>query len=265
MSHVHIFVNGTKDPIEKLYGSIVVNSFPNYAKFWADFIGNPNYRVPKAYGLLYKSNISTAERERVNNIYQEICMAHYSLFCHLGGTYFQIENLKKLLKSRLNADKKYFEYWEAFEISYFHLGCIFYQLYHLWGLFFLLKRVVTRNSRGDFNPKIKPLLTDYLTFYKENTVLTEMQKLDDSVKVIRDNIVHFSRNVLKYIDGEFWIPAKFERALWIRKRKTKDWLETFRLIKDHLNRTEKLIDHIHLYLVVELKDYFAKEGIAVNY
>jgi hypothetical protein len=265
MNTVNLFLNGTKDPIEKLYGSTITTIFPNYARFWLDFIGNPNYRVPKAFGLLYNSSISRAERERVNDIYQEICMAHYSLFCHLGGAQFQIDNLKKLGNSNIDSYQKYFEYWEAFEIGYFHFGCAFYQLYHLWGLFFLLKGEVVQNSPGNFDLGPKSLLINYLKNYNEITILAEMKKLDDSVKVLRDNIVHFSRGSSKYLNGEFLIPAEFERQIWSKKHKTKNWLETFRLINEHVIRIERLFDHIHLYLIVELKDYFEKKGIAVNY
>lgn len=266
MTNLNVFIDGTKDPIEILYGSTVTTLFPNYAEFWCNYVGNPKFRVPKSYGLLYKSSVSETERKRRNDIYQEICMVHYSLFCHLAGAHFQIDNLRKIKKTTKSWKKKYFEYWEAFEVGYFHLGSTFYQMYHLWGLYFLFRRYVTRNPNGRFNQGIKSLLKKYLIYYGEkNTLLKEMEELDDSVRIIRNNIVHFSRDASDFINKEFLIPAELEKNLWSKKHKEKEWLDTFKLITEHLSRTEKMIDSIHLYLIVELIDYFIKEGIAVNY
>ena len=264
MSYVDIFVKGTKDFVEHLYGSTITVSFPNYAKFWSDFVGNPNYRVPKSYGLLYKTNITEGERKTVNSIYEEICMAHYSLFCHLAGTHFQMHNLSKLRKSTKGMPKKYFEYWETFEVCYFHLGSAFYQMYHLWGLIFLLENRVTRRSDGSFSRSIKPLLKNYLSNAGQGLLCKEIDDLDGSIKVLRDNIVHFSREASDYVNGEFLIPAELEKKIWTKKHDTKNWLETSRLTKEHLMRTEKLIDAIHHYLIMEFKDFLTKRGIAVN-
>ena len=65
-------------------------------------------------------------------------------------------------------------------------------MYHLWGLYFLFRRYVTQRSDGKFNPSVKSFLKKHLIFYgQKDTLVKEMEELDDSVRIIRNNIVHF--------------------------------------------------------------------------
>ena len=260
---MEIFIKNTKDIVEQLYGSTITKLFPNYAKFWEEFIGDPKRDVPVAYGLLFESSINTKDKEQINEIYDEVCMAHYSLFCHLAGIHFQLENLKNILK--LDDPKtKYFEHWETFEVCYFHLGSVFYQMYHLWGLIFLLKKEATRDANGRFKPSIKEKLKNYLNKEGQGSLCRKIDELDEGIRDLRDSIVHFSRRSAKIISGEFWIPLKIEQTTWAKQHTTNKWLETYGKTKKDLEETEKLVNSIHSFLIKELREFLIRNRIRVN-
>jgi hypothetical protein len=257
----NIFTEKTKDIIEQLYGPELLMLFPNYSAFWEEFIGDPKKDIPIAYGLLFPSNL--AGQEEIEEAYDEICMAHYSLFCHLAGTHFQLENLKRVLKLD-DFRRKYFEHWETFEVCYFHLGSVFYQMYHLWGLIFLLKKEVTRDKSGRFQASIKNKLKNYLEDSGQDSLCEEIDELDEEIKDLRDNIVHFSRGASEVHFGEFHIPKKTGREAWKKQHETEEWLETSKKIKMDLVGTEKLINSIHSLLIKEFRNFLKANKIRVN-
>ena len=144
------FIKGTKDLVEQLYGEQVSKNLPNYGAFWVKFIGDPKKDVPMPYGLNFSKASHGTNIAQINPNYEELCMAHYSLFCHLSGAHFQLELLKESL-GLPESNTRSFKHWEAFETGYIHLGSAFYQMYHLWGLIFLLKGIIKRKN-GRFVP-----------------------------------------------------------------------------------------------------------------
>jgi len=262
-ANVTTFINKTKDVVEQLYGAKVIQDFPNYAEFWIKFIGDPKKGTPDAYGLSYDPNFKSEEREKIDKIYDEICMAHYSLFCHLAGAHFQSEQLESILKLGDSKDK-FFQHWETFEIGYFHLGSVFYQVYHLWGLLFLLKGEVTRTNQG-FKPRIKEKLRDYIRTKGQITLLTEFDDIIKGIKDIRDSVVHFSRVASLYIDGEYLIPFNLKQTIWAEQVKEGGWLETCRKTKSDLRRTEEVVNTIHDYLIAEVDNFLKGKQIKINY
>lgn len=257
-----IFLQNTKDVVEQLYGSEITKLFPNYAKFWEEFIGDPKKARPVSYGLLFDSSISTKDQGQINEIYDEICMAHYSLFCHLAGTLFQLENLKNILKLD-DSKKKYFEHWETFEVCYFHLGSAFYQMYHLWGLIFLLKKELTRDNKGRIRG-IKKRLKNYLNNEGQGSLCRKIDELDEGIRDLRNSIVHFARGAAKIVSGEFWIPLRVQQKTWVTQHRTNKWLETSAKTKKDLEETEKLINSIHNFLIKEFREFLRKNRIRVN-
>ena len=251
----NIFIQKTKDAIEQLYGPEIIKLFPNYSIFWKKFIGDPKKDVPVPYGLIFPSTI-TKRQEYIEEIYDEICMGHYSLFCHLAGTHFQLENLKKILKLT-DFKRKYFEHWETFEVCYFHLGCVFYQMYHLWSLIFVLKK--------EGKASIKKKLKNYLDRVGQGSLRKKIDKLDEEIKELRDNIVHFSRVASEVHFGEFYIPLKTTRKTWEKQHQTEEWLETSRKIEKDLQETEILINSIHDLLIKEFGEFLRTNDIKINY
>jgi len=259
----NIFIRETKDTVEQLYGHEVIKLFPNYSAFWEEFIGDPKKEIPVAYGLLFPSGIKTERKEEIEEIYDEICMAHYSLFCHLAGTHFQLENMKRILRLD-DFKRKYFEHWEIFEVCYFHLGSAFYQVYHLWGLIFMLKNEVSRDKRGRFKPSIKNKLKNYLDCSGQGSLSGKMNELDEGIKDLRDDIVHFARGASEVHFGEFHIPKKIESKAWKKQHETEEWLETSKKIRRDLEETEKLINSIHDFLIREFRGFLKTNNIKIN-
>jgi hypothetical protein len=251
----NVFIQKTKDAIEQLYGLEVVRLFPNYSIFWEEFIGDPKKDTPIPYGLLFPPGIEAKRRGQIEEIYHEICMAHYSLFCHLAGAHFQLKNLEEALKLN-DSKRKYFEHWEAFEVCYFHLGSALYQMYHLWGLIFRLKK----DKKGSIKSKLK----DYLVKASQGFLCTKIDELDDGIKNLRDHIVHFSRGASEVHFGEFYIPLKITRETWEKQHKSEEWLETSRKIKKDLQDTEKLINGIHNFLIKEFREFLKTNNLRVN-
>ena len=122
----------TKDAIEQLYSHVVLKGFPLYATFWEKFIGVKDKSVRgflRPYGLKIPA-VLRSEKKEINNIYLEITYIHYTLFCHLAGAHYQIDELKKSLQD-ICSKQRHFKHWEAFENIYFHLGVVMNQLYQL--------------------------------------------------------------------------------------------------------------------------------------
>jgi hypothetical protein len=262
-ANVTTFINKTKDVVEQLYGANVTQDFPNYAEFWIRFIGDPKKEKPGAYGLLYDIQFDNDKKEKIDKVYNEVCMAHYSLFCHLAGAHFQSEQLENILKLADSKDK-IFQHWETFEIAYFHLGSVFYQVYHLWDLLFLLKGEVTRHNHR-FRPSITEKLKNYLELKGQNALFEEVDKTTEDIRDIRDSIVHFSRTASLYLNGEFLIPFNLKQTIWSEQAKEGKWLETYRKTKSDLRKTEKVINTMHDYLIIEYEDFLKSKQIQINY
>lgn len=259
---MELFLQNTKDVVEQLFGFEITKLFPNYAKFWEEFIGDPKKARPVSYGLLFDSSISTKDQEQINEIYDEICMAHYSLFCHFAGTHFQLKNLKNALKL-VDSKTKHFKHWETFELCYFHLGSAFYQMYHLWGLIFLLRKELTRDKKGRIIGT-KKRLKNYLNNKGQGSLCRKIDELDEGIIYLRNSIVHFARGAAKIVSGEFWIPLKVQQKTWTMQHGTNKWLETSAKTKKDLEETEKLINSIHDFLIKEFREFLRKNRIRVN-
>ena len=179
------FSSDTKDSIERLYQSTILTNFPNYALFWNKFVGVKfsKSRNLLPYGLKYPTGMSASQRKDISLNYRELTISHYTLFCQLAGAHFQLEELKKypIKHSRLS----YFRHFEHFESCYLHLGIVFDQMYHLWGILFYLQ------GRG--RNKIRGKLETYLTGKRKKYMWIKFKKLNSDSIELRNNITHFAR------------------------------------------------------------------------
>jgi hypothetical protein len=257
------FIKNTKDVVEQLYGEKVTRFFPNYAEFWFKFIGDPKKDTPTEYGLTFDPKMQTKDKEEITKIYKEICMAHYSLFCNLAGTHFKAEKIEALLKLP-DSKEKVFEHWETFEVGYIHLGSVFYQMHHLWGLYFLLMHEVERRNRN-FEPRISTKLREYLNGKGQVDFFNKIVAVEKTVKDIRDAVVHYSRIASLPIGGEFWIPFNVKQVIWEKQFEDKKSLETSRKIKFDLKETEKVINKLHTFLINEIGAFLTEKKVKVNY
>lgn len=252
------FPSDTKDKIEKLYGPVILNNFPNYADFWNKFIGVKvsNNGVFLPYGLIYPATISDRDKKRMTGNYREISMSHYSLFCHLAGTHFQLDLLRKtpITRSKIS----YFRHFECFESCYLHLGIVYNQICHLWSILFEIigigRNQVARN------------LENYLTSRRKKYLWKEFQKLYINSVRLRNNITHFSRGANKIAHGRSYIPELIkENAIWDKQMKYKHWIETSVKIERDLTNWEVLLNKLHGFLIKEFDGYLTRNRINVNY
>ncbi|MDI6903002.1 MAG: hypothetical protein QMC77_04625 [Methanocellales archaeon] len=265
------FLSDTRDVIEQLYGPVIVQHFPNYGVFWSKFIGVrddvEDRLVP--YGLNL-SNVPGENSEEIERCYQELCMAHYTLFCHLAGTHFQITQLENSTKL-VDKKERYFRHWEAFELCYLHLGIVFNEIYHLWGLVFLMEKRgnVKRAENGRIYGSEKEL-GEYLNQIgqKGESLHKQIEKLREDVIILRNNITHFARGLHKLVPrgSGYAIPLKIiKNMLWVNKSKTTEWRLTDFKIKQDIENVETLLNNLHELLIQEF-DYFRnQQKIGIRY
>lgn len=266
MLRVSDFTKGTKDLVEQLYGEEIAKNFPNYGEFWVKFIGDPRKDIPVPYGLDFTKSPKGTNIAQINQNYEELCMAHYSLFCHLAGAHFQQEVLRETLKLTDSSTKK-FKHWEAFETSYLHLGSVFYQMYHVWGIVFILRgearKVTNKRGRERVEPSVQKTLAQLLEAKGQKAINDGKAKIDLNITALRDSIVHFSRSASSYQNGEFLIPRQNKQVVW-SKQDIKEVYEASGKLQNDIAETEKIINNIHVYLIQQYEDFLTTNKIAVN-
>ena len=196
-------LNDSKDSIEQLYGDIILKNFPNYEVFWLKFIGNPKAERPEPYTYNYPQTMRDEDKEVIQKRYARIQITHYSIFCQLAGSHFQLEKLKA--SENKEGNEKYFRHWEHFEVGYFHLGSVFYLLEVLWNVVIKLKAV----SRHKFGKS-------FLISRNENSLAQKLVKTQENVKTIRNLMVHRGRAFTSFSHkGKFYIPLTVNmNMLW---------------------------------------------------
>lgn len=261
------FITSTRDAVEQLYGRKLLRTFPRYGEFWGRFIG---VKVGKdgslnPYGLRFPKGFPQSDKRNIKRIYLELVMAHYSLFCDLAGAHYQLEQLTTSLQLD-DAKKKHFHHWEAFESCYMHLGNAMNQIYHLWGLVFLLQRtqgvIVTKDKkmRG-----IRKALRKYLRGKRKGYLVKDLERLENSMSRIYNNIKHFSRMGSLRYDGKFLIPVRIRRnILWGEQLKVKHYKETSAKARQDLETLQILANQLHDFLINDFSNCLANRNIRIR-
>src|SRR3990170_4560286 len=240
-------LDDSNDSIEKLYGNEVLKHFPNYGVFWRQFIGNPNSEKPEPYEYTFPSNISVEEKKRILKNYEKIQITHYSLFCQLAGTHFQLKELENTLKNVKDPEKRYFRHWEHFEVGYLHLGSVFYLQKTLWDV---IHNLIAENQQ-ELETKLAQRLEDTKKY----------------VKTLRDLVVHRGRAFTNFPHkGRFYIPLKVNREMvWSQFSIVKERTETSKQLKGDLIKVEKLMNELHTPIISEYRDFINKKNIQIEY
>ena len=245
----------SKDPVEQLYGNDVLKYFPNYEIFWVEFIGNPTAKRAEPYKYMFPPDMRSHEKDRILREYERIQMVHYSLFCHLAGAHFQLEELENT-ENIQEPKEKYFRHWEHYEAGYTHLGSVFYMLESLWKIVLKLKRYPERFRE----------LRQYLILKEENELVKRLDELEIGVKIRRDQAVHYGRMFAWLYKDKFHVPLKVYRDMkWSESMKTTEWVRTNIRLSEDIIETEKLINDFHTFLIREYKDFIDEKNIQINY
>lgn len=260
------FYKDTKDCIEQLYKHEILKKFSSYGICWDRFIGvNENQKTGylRPYGLIIPPSLRTKAKE-IRTAYLEFSYAHYTLFCHLAGAHFQLKELKKSLRIK-NAKKRHFRHWEHFEVFYLHLGICIYQVYHLWALIFLLEGRLKRDAKGEIHGA-KKALKELLMKNRKKYLSVLIDKMDNKIKILRDNITHFARGAHRILpNGDYAIPYKIkENVHWDGQLKTYNYIETTMKAKTDLDNLESLFDRLHKVMIIKFQDYMLKNKIVVR-
>jgi hypothetical protein len=208
------------------------------------------------YGLKFPDGMSANQRKDISLNYRELTMTHYSLFCHLAGAYFQLEELRKypIKHSRIS----YFRHFEHFESCYMHVGIIFDQMYHLWGILFYLQ------GKGKIN--IRGKLETYLTGRRKKYMWIRFKKLNSNSIELRNNITHFARGANIISNGKCYVPEITKKNInWETQWKFKNWIETSIKANTDLVNCEITLNELHLLLISEFEDYLNNSGIDIRY
>lgn len=247
-------LENSKDAIEQLYGSVVLKNFPNYETFWTKFIGNPNAEKLEPYVYNFPSNMDPREKEQIQRQYEKIQIAHYSLFCQLAGSHFQMKELKDTENIK-DQKKRYFRHWEHFEVGYLHLGSAFYLLKELWNIIIKLKGV-SQHKFGE----------NFLCSKGKNELAQRLKEAQENVKTIRDLIVHRGRAFTSFRHkNKFYIPLEVNiDMMWSQSLKVTEWIETTQKLNEDIIETEKVINDLHTFLISEYEDFIKSRNIQID-
>jgi hypothetical protein len=250
-------LKSSRDSVEQLYGSIVLENFPNYEKFWVEFIGDPRAKQVQPYEYSFPKSVHPKEQRRINEVYEKIQITHYTLFCHLAGAHFQGKELKNA-ESINDPKERYFRHCEHFEAAYMHLGSAFYVLETLWNIILKLAGYPSGNQRLG-------KLVNYLN-QKGRTDL--VSKLDDANRLLmvrRHLPVHFGRAFAKWHKGHLYVPLSVRKdMMWSQGAQTEDWRRSDRQLAFDLINTEKLINDLHGILIDEYRRFLASKNIQIK-
>lgn len=262
------FSEDTKDCIEQLYQTKILKNFPAYAEFWEKFIGvktsiQRGHSSLRPYGLIIPSSLRS-EAKNIRKIYGEISYTHYSLFCHLAGAHFQLGKLRQSLKAKISA-KRHFKHWEHFEVFYLHLGITMNQIYHLWGLVFLLKGRLTRNIEGEIKGA-KRVLEELLVNRRKKYLWGRIDKIYKEIIILRNSITHFARVPSTSLpDGSYTIPRRVVKDIISWDKRVKSGIKTTSKARKDLNNIEQLFNELHRVMLGELDNCLARKRIKINY
>jgi hypothetical protein len=148
---------------------------------------------------------------------------------------------------------RHFLFWEAFDNFYQHLGNARNQMYGLW------------HEIQNVNKSLPAKLKEYLESSHQSDLWREIDRWEEEVIDLRDNIVHYSRGAASYADGTYWIPLPISRNV--------TWSETFaqhkcfqeapkKMVND-LCKLEALLDKVQRLMGNELEKSFQSKGVVI--
>lgn len=245
----------SKDAIEQLYGDEILKCFPNYEAFWLEFIGNPKAKQVGAYEYMFPSSMAPSERNEILRGYERIQMVHYSLFCHFAGAHFQLKELENTENIK-NAVERYFRQLEHYETAYVHLGSAFYMLKSLWKKVLKLQRYPTKFRE----------LEKFLTLKGEKELAKRMDEVEDTVKIRRDQAVHYGRMSTLPCKGKFYVPLEPHRDMkWSEAQEIEEWMDSIVSLRQDLTKTENVINALHQILISEYEEFISQKNIQIDY
>jgi len=278
------FPRDSKESVETLFGKHILPNFPNYGVLWEKLIGQKNrkgsdYLYP--YGLSVPLSLTNREKENIKTIYERFTMAHYSLFCALASAHYQYGVLQKqyvILKKgckKLTLKQSIFKHWDSLENIYMNLGNAFYQVYHIWKLYFAFNMHlnIPRSElleRIDNIRTTRTQLKNHCRSSRKVSVFNVFRKYEEAISIMRDNVVHFARAGAIIRNNKFWLPFRLRRNVnWRRQiqkaSKMKGVISTDRMAQRDILNAEEQINNMHSILIKDLTVLYHLKGFRVRH
>ncbi len=250
------FPDDSQDSVERLYAPRVLRYFPNYGRFWERFVGqraDPQSGTLRPYGLHCPMPMSKRQRNRLDRDYEVLCMQAYSVFVHLAGAHYQLEELRRALNLRDEA-RRHFRHWEAYDVGLLHLGTALS----------LGKGLLTTVGRlADQGDAVERLVRHRL-----------WAALDRAVRLPRNDVVHYSRRLHRRNPqtGDFEVlkdPYFESRRAWSQDlhlaADDSKWTRAEEQLAKDVVDTETLLNDAWGWLTEMLEDHFERLGVDVDY
>ena len=250
------FPEDSQDSVERLYASRILKHFPNYGRFWERLVGqraDPNSGMLRPYGLVYPSSMRKRQQNRMDREYELLCMQAYSVFVHLAGAHFQLEELVRALALQ-DEPSRHFRHWEAYDVGLLHLGT---SLSIGKGLVGMVARLTGQHD-----------LIDRLTSHHL------WSGLDRSVRLPRNDVVHYSRRLHRRnaVTGDFEVLRKpyFEsRRAWsqdlLLAADDSKWIKAESQLTGDLTDAETLLNDVWEWMMGAVESHFQALGVMVRY
>lgn len=110
------------------------------------------------------------------------------------------------------------------------------------------------------------MLKELLIKYRKKYLSVLIDKMDNKIKILRDNITHFARGAHRILpNGDYAIPYRIkENAHWVEQLKTNNYIETTIKAKIDLENLESLFDGLHNMMIGKFQNYMHRNRIVVR-
>lgn len=252
------------DNAERLYAEEILIRFPNYAVLWADLIGNQDLQKPRRFGLEFHDELSEVARDKLNEQWDYMCQAHYTVLCKLGSMHDYLCEAKEALKLPLNDPRREVDHRRAFDSFYSAFG----------GVEEIYKSMFTKILRYNDRPqkRLYDKQSPNKSFLHQNKKCLEAwKKVLHIYGTLRRHIDHFVRPPFRLTEnGDYVIKEitseDIDRKLtWsqIQNSGRRD-VSTTSLLEEHLEIVETALNVLHELLVREVKEFFKRNNLKVK-
>jgi len=264
----------SKDPVEILFKSEIEPRFPNYSKFWEQFIGFREDHLPKLlpYGLTFPENYDKDKKQKIADAYSKILESNYHLFRSLANVHFDVRDY--LSNYKVPGPKCYFIRSKAFDSFYLNLGICRDMVSNLVEsiLIEICGEAISKSKECNVcHKKNKSTLDEFYEYLKQSNqqFAEDFKNWKSRVGKIRSRLNHINPiGKQVYPTGEEFITREFYRGTlgddW-NKMRSDNKIEIREVLENDLEKTEKLLNLLYTFFSGKLKDGLSKEKIVITY
>lgn len=265
--------DNTRDSIEREFKDGILKHFPNYARFWEEFIGFAG-KEPinlRPYGLIFPTTTNPPNEKRIKSAYLDINNIHYHLFVSLAGAHYFLETFMKTKNCK--TDFEFFLTENSLTHFYLSLGICRDMVNRLVAEILVeLCQEISKKPRT-----LQEYLDSFVVYLKQNhqtDLSNDFKTWKEKVSMFRTRLSHYG----EIAKGITYTPQG--REIFIPKdlAKRKPYFDDFERIKigeveeasnamvQGLIMTEKLLNRLYLEVFIpKYRDFLKKANIRINY